>query len=200
MGAAGVQVRWAITVAVVVVSAAALWFWQRPGRVPDAAVLLPVPEQVMPEEIAPTAQPSIGVDIVGAVQRPGLYFFGDGARVADAIASAGGFAPDANRDAVNLAVRLKDEEQIRVPRVGDADMQVEQAASTEASGKALLDINTADAAALESLPDIGPAMAQRIMEYRKAHGPFRDIEQLQDVSGIGAATISALRDLVVVNP
>ncbi|CAA9271714.1 MAG: hypothetical protein AVDCRST_MAG26-2852 [uncultured Chloroflexia bacterium] len=77
---------------------------------------------------------------------------------------------------------------------------MEQAASTEASGKALLDINTADAAALESLPDIGPAMAQRIMEYRKAHGPFRDIEQLQDVSGIGAATISALRDLVVVNP
>jgi len=200
MGAAGVQVRWAITVAVVVVSAAALWFWQRPGRVPDAAVLLPVPEPVMPEEIAPTAQPSIGVDIVGAVQRPGLYFFAEGARVADAIASAGGFAPDANRDAVNLAVRLEDEEQIRVPRVGDAVIQVEQAASTEASGKALLDINTADAAALESLPDIGPAMAQRIMEYRKAHGPFRDIEQLQDVSGIGAATISALRDLVVVNP
>ncbi len=200
MGAAGVQVRWAITVAVVIASAAALWFWQRPGRVPDAAVLLPAPEQVMPEEIAPTAQPSIGVDIVGAVQRPGLYFFADGARVADAIASAGGFAPDANRDAVNLAVRLKDEEQIRVPRVGDAVIQVEQAASTEASGKALLDINTADAAALESLPDIGPAMAQRIMEYRKAHGPFRDIEQLQDVSGIGAATISALRDLVVVNP
>jgi competence protein ComEA len=140
------------------------------------------------------------VDIVGAVQRPGLYYFSDGVRVADAINSAGGFAPDANRDAVNLAIRLKDEEQIRVPRVGDADISPEQAPSAEAEGSALLDLNTADAAALESLPDIGPAIAQRIMEYRNVHGPFRNIEQLQDVSGIGAATISALRDLVVVNP
>lgn len=199
---AGMRLRWVMTTAVVLVAVAVLVVRQRAATVPDAALLLPTTEQAVPADSAPGQQSSLAVDIVGAVQHPGLYYFAEGARVADAVDAAGGLAPDADRDALNLAVRLEDEEQIRVPRVGERDVPAQQVSIPvpESSGKALLDLNTADASALETLPDIGPAMAQRIVEYRTAHGPFQTVEQLQDVDGIGSATIGALRDLVVVNP
>ena len=140
------------------------------------------------------------MEVARAVQRPGLYYLPAPSPVDDAIKAAGGFAPDADRDAINLAVRLVDEQQLLVPRVGEALQRTAVADATAARQPVRLDLNTADMAALEALPGIGPATARRIVEYRETHGPFRSVDQLDDVSGIGAATIDALRDLVTVSP
>ena len=212
------RLRWLLTFAIVGISLVALILWWRASSAPDPAVLLPAPSPAQPHATAdaPRESARIGVDVVGAVQRPGLYYLQEGSRVDDAIKAAGGFAPDANRDAINVATRLKDEQQLRVPRVGEASgpqvgeasgprvaeisepPESSAAAAPDATGR--LNLNTADAQALEKLPGIGPARAQLIVEYRAAHGPFRSVDQLQDVQGIGAATVAALRDLVTVEP
>ncbi len=204
------RLRWLLTFAIVGISLVALILWWRASSAPDPAVLLPDPTPAPPHAAtaAPLEPATIGVDVVGAVQQPGLYYLREGSRVDDAIKAAGGFAPDANRDAINVATRLKDEQQLRVPRVGEASgprvaeisepPESSAAAAPDAAGR--LNLNTADAQALEKLPGIGPARAQLIVEYRAAHGPFRSVDQLQDVQGIGAATVAALRDLVTVEP
>ena len=204
------RLRWLLTFAIVGISLVALILWWRASSAPDPAVLLPAPSPAPPHAAtaAPLEPATIGVDVVGAVQRPGLYYLQEGSRVDDAIKAAGGFAPDANRDAINVATRLKDEQQLRVPRVGEASgprvaeisepSESSAVAAPAAAGR--LNLNTADAQALEKLPGIGPARARLIVEYRTAHGPFRSVDQLQDVQGIGAATFAALRDLVTVEP
>lgn len=193
------RLRWLLTVAVVI-GAAGLAFWWLAPKDQDPAALLPANTMAAPGRTNATEEPraSIGVDVVGAVQQPGLYYLERSARVEDAIAAAGGLAPDADREAVNLAARVLDEQQIRVPRIGEA-METGGSAPPPAAAQPL-NLNTADLAALDALPGIGPVMAQRIVEYRTAHGPFRSVEQLQDVSGIGEATLEGLRELVIVKP
>ena len=199
--AASDRLRWLLTVVIVGVSVVALLLWWRASSAPDPAVLLPAPSS---DAVPATAQPRepamIGVDVVGAVQRPGLYYLAESTRVDDAIKAAGGFAPDADRDAINLAVRLKDEQQLRVPRVGELVQPVEHPAISTSAVPARLNLNSADAQALEALPGIGPVTAGLIVEYRTAHGPFQSVDQLQDVNGVGDATISTIRDLVTVDP
>jgi competence protein ComEA len=152
--------------------------------------------------IAPGASPTTsGVDaaagsviyvhILGQVQHPGLYALRDGDRAVDIVAAAGGFTPEADPAGLNLARFLSDGEQIVVPAVG------EQGGSAVASD-GTVNLNTADAAALETLPRIGPAMAQRILDWREQNGRFSAIEDLLDVAGIGEATFEGLRDLVTV--
>lgn len=152
--------------------------------------------------VAPTETPSDGPDaaqgaviyvhILGEVARPGLYALHDGDRGVDIVAAAGGFTPDADPAALNLARFLSDGEQIIVPAVGDGPAAPGQAAD----GK--VNLNTADAAALETLPRIGPAMAQRIIDWREQNGRFAAVEDLLDVTGIGDATFAGLKDLVTV--
>jgi competence protein ComEA len=137
--------------------------------------------------------PETYVYVSGAVAAPGLYVVHEDARVVDAIAAAGGFAPDADESAVNLARPVEDGEQLDVPLLGEI-----QESPPGASGDGRVDLNTADVAALDTLPRIGAAMAQRIIDWREANGRFTSIEDLLAVPGIGDKMLEALRDLVTV--
>ena len=130
------------------------------------------------------------VHVAGAVAAPGLYVLPAGARVVD----AGGFADDADRAAVNLAREVDDGEQLQVPRAGEAVAPV----TGSARGTGLVDLNTADAGLLETLPRVGPAMAERIIAWRDDNGGFTTVEDLLAVPGIGDKMLEALRDLVTV--
>jgi competence protein ComEA len=131
------------------------------------------------------------VDIAGAVRVPGLHRLPSGARIADAVAAAGGATDKADLALVNLAAPLADGEQIVVPERGVA------AAAGAGSPTAPLDLNTATAEQLDALPGIGPATAQKIIDYRQAHGPFRTVDELDAVPGIGPARIDQLKGLVI---
>jgi competence protein ComEA len=131
------------------------------------------------------------VDIVGAVRRPGLYRFGKGARIADAVRRAGGGTRRADLAQVNLAAPLADGEQVVVPIRG--------VASATASGEAPagpVHLSTATLEQLDGLPGIGPVTAQKILDYRKQHGGFGSLEELDAIPGIGPARIAQLRGLV----
>jgi len=149
-----------------------------------------------------TAAPSgvaIFVHILGAVVSPGLYELREGDRAVDAVAAAGGFAEGADQSTLNLARFVTDGEQIVVPLVGQAPVS---APGSAASGGAVVpgkvNINTADATALETLPRVGPAMAARIIAWRDENGRFTAVEDLMSVTGIGEKTFDAMKDLVTV--
>lgn len=132
----------------------------------------------------------IYVHILGQVAHPGLYALRDGDRGVDIVAAAGGFTATADPAGINLARFLTDGEQIVVPAVGEV------VATGGGSGDGLVNLNTADAAALDTLPRIGPALAERILAWREKNGPFASVEDLLDVPGIGDAILEGLRDLV----
>jgi competence protein ComEA len=193
------RLRWLLTLLVLGLALVALFAWWRSASAPDPATLLPSPDLREPQATAPPRSTgSFAVDVVGAVQKPGLYYLAPDSRVADAIKAAGGLAPDANREAVNVATRLKDEQQLRVPRVGEERRQPAAPGAAATAEATPIDLNTADAQTLEALPGIGSVTARQIVAYRTAHGPFQSVDQLDDVPGIGAATLDALRDLVTV--
>ncbi|WP_449277463.1 helix-hairpin-helix domain-containing protein [Leucobacter sp. GX24907] len=153
------------------------------------------------------------VHIVGEVREPGVYELPSDARVEAALAAAGGATEQAALSGVNLARTVVDGEQIQVPDAkAAAKLQNAGAGSSaagsgaegagaggaSAGGEALIDLNAADAAALQTLPRIGPALAQRIIEWREANGAFTSVDQLTSVSGIGAKTLEGIRDRVSV--
>lgn len=138
---------------------------------------------------APT--PSTGViyvHIVGHVTHPGLYALNDGDRAIDLVAAAGGFTTEADERALNLARFLTDGEQVIVFAIGEA--------MPSAGAGALVNLNSADIAALDTLPRIGPALAERIVSWRDKNGPFSSVDDLLAVPGIGEAILEGLRDLV----
>jgi competence protein ComEA len=139
------------------------------------------------------------VDVVGAVRRPGLYRLPQGARIADAVARAGGMSRRADQALVNLAAPLADGEQVLVPAlaVGDAAGAGETAAGTgPPSPTAPVDLSTATAEQLDALPGIGPVTAQKIVDYRQQHGPFTSVDGLDAIPGIGPSHIENLKGLV----
>ncbi|AND16738.1 ComEA family DNA-binding protein [Rathayibacter tritici] len=142
-----------------------------------------------------TAVESLYVHVAGEVATPGLYLLSPGARVADAVAAAGGFGGSAERAAVNLARKLVDGEQIVVPAVGAAPAMSGGAPGASATGS-VLSLSTASAAQLEALPEIGPSTAAKIVAYREENGPFTSVDQLLEVPGIGEKTLAAFRDQV----
>lgn len=138
---------------------------------------------------------AVFVHILGAVHRPGLYELHEGDRAVDAVAAAGGFTPEADQSALNLARVVVDGEQLVVPVVGAAPPAgVPPAAPTDGR----VNLNTADPAELETLPRVGPELAQRIVDWRESNGPFRSVDDLGQVSGIGEKTLEGLRDAVTV--
>ena len=147
---------------------------------------------------AGSADTVILVHVLGAVAHPGLYRLSGDARVMDAIAAAGGLDPAADPAGVNLARVLSDGEQLVVPAVGEVPPPAVDGQSEAAGGMpgGLVDLNTATVADLDTLPRIGPALAQRILDWRVAHGRFSSVDDLRQVSGIGDKTFDGLRELV----
>ncbi len=135
------------------------------------------------------------VHILGEVVTPGVYQFRDGDRVVDAIAAAGGFTPTADPQTVNLARFLSDGEQILVPVQGAAPPTSVPGLGVPA-GK--VNINTASIAELDTLPRLGPAMAERIIAWRETNGRFSNVDDLLNVPGIGNKTFESLKELVTV--
>nr|WP_291798360.1 ComEA family DNA-binding protein [Brevibacterium sp.] len=158
---------------------------------------------------------------MGAVEREGVVELPAGARIADALEAAGGTDPSAQASALNLARPLADGEQVYVPTAAEVESGEfasppdgsgagqaagEAGAASEAGGgagaadggTALIDLNTADGAALETLPGVGPVTAQAILDHREETGGFSSVEELLEVPGIGEATLGRLRDLVTV--
>lgn len=138
--------------------------------------------------------PRVTVHVVGAVKKPGVYELPEGSRITDAVKSAGGLAEDAHPELVNLAAKLIDGQQIILP--GDST-QSQNPNLPAPSNNAKISINTADAQTLQELPGIGPALAERIIDFRTENGPFSSVEELDAVSGIGPAMLEKLADLVV---
>ena len=167
-----------------------------------AESFIPASDGLDPISADDRADPSatvIFVDVKGAVEKPGVYKAEDGDRVIDAVARAGGFLPDAVPDAINHAERLRDEMVIYVPFVMPEGAEVTGAAPPPAvhgadDGK--VNLNTAEAGELMTLPGIGPAKAEAIIAHRTEHGPFSDPAGLMDVSGIGEKTFAALEELI----
>jgi competence protein ComEA len=170
-----------------------------------------------PRERAGAAAPV--VDVAGAVARPGVYALAPQARAIDAVTKAGGFTHDADTVAVNLAAHVADGDEIVVPRIGDPAPEASTSAhhrsrhratkrshrgrhrrssegsETTAEGEApsqSIDLNTADAETLATIPGVGPTLADRIVEFRELNGPFPSVDALADVSGISASRFDAI--------
>ncbi len=150
----------------------------------------------------------------GQVAAPGVYSVPAGARVADLVTAAGGLLPEADVDRLNLAARVVDGTRVYIPRKGEAP-PVEAAAGDPGAGAGAtgaaggggpagvasgpVDLNTATAAQLDTLPGVGPATAAAILTYRTRHGRFKSVTELLEVPGIGPAKLEAIRPLVVVS-
>jgi len=174
--------RVVVTVTLVVVLVVAMFAFTPRGA---SRATLPM-ESARAEAEAPVSA-TLVVHVAGAVASPGVYTLEVGMRVGDAVAAAGGVVDGADTDALNLARELVDGEQVRVPVEG---------AVTESSG--LINVNVADAVALEQLPGVGPVLAGRIVTYRDAHGPFPSIDALDDVSGVGPTILEQIRAVATV--
>ncbi len=145
---------------------------------------------------------TIAVEIEGAVATPGVVYLPNGARLVDAVGAAGGLLASADLSRINLAGRVVDGDQITIlsEPVSSSAIGVTPAATpvSEAVGSGLLNINTATTAELDQLPGIGPAIAQRIIDFREFYGPFTSIDQLAEVNGISATMVDNLRHLVTI--
>ena len=203
-----------VVLGVFAVAAAALggWWALRTPPGPDPAEILPMAGSVEIPIPAPLSVPDPGrivVDVVGAVARPGLHELPAASRIADAVEAAGGLTADADRMRLNLAEPLSDGSRLWVPAVGEGagPEVVPLTAGTSGGGRvgagsgragARLNVNTADAAALEELPGIGPALAVAIVEHRRRSGPFATVDELVEVSGIGPVKLEQIRPLATV--
>jgi competence protein ComEA len=166
-----------------------------------------------PVNLLPPPSPApLIVHVDGAVAQPGVYTLPAGSRVQDAIQAAGGFLVDADEGSLNLAALLEDGSQIvALSRQPTPLPQPEPTAITRGEGIVLptlarnptpkdqkININTATQEELESLPMIGPVLAKQIIDYRTANGPFKKIEDIVDVPGIGPKTFEVIQDLITV--
>ena len=144
----------------------------------------------------------IRVYVSGAVANPGVYPLGPDDRIADAIAAAGGETSDAAFSGLNLAARVQDEARYHIPIAGEEPPQAVAEPTTgptnAQSGDGPIDLNLAPAALLETLPGIGPALANAIVDYRESNGPFRSVDEIVSVPRIGPATLNNIRELVTV--
>ncbi|ANU24851.1 competence protein ComEA [Planococcus donghaensis] len=138
------------------------------------------------------------IDVKGQVHKPGVYELKTGSRMQDAIQAAGGFTPEADSRAINLALIVADETSLYVPAIGEEEVAPISPQTATASGSGLLNINQATEAELMELPGIGPSKAAAILAYREEIGKFNAPEQLTEVTGIGDKTFEKLKDLIVV--
>jgi competence protein ComEA len=164
------------------------WWWGGRSPEPTAVVSAATTAHVADKD-------TITVHVAGWVASPGLVELAADSRVAGAIVAAGGALPGARIEAINLAAPIADGMQIIVP--GPDDPAIDES-SPERSSDGRIQLNRATAIELDDLPGIGPVIAERIVAYRTANGPFSTIEDLLAVPGIGEAKLASLRDLVIV--
>jgi competence protein ComEA len=151
--------------------------------------------------LPPPTTPPLTVHITGAVNDPGVYTLPPGSRVEDAIEAAGGGTTKADTSLLNLAELVEDGMQIWVPArleelPGNQFPGESEGEPAENPLSKLININTATQIELESLPGIGPVTAEAIIKYRNENGPFKKIEDIQEVSGIGPAKFEQIRELI----
>ncbi len=202
-----------IIIIVVALGGAGLWYVRSLPKPVAITAQGPAPVAGAADADVPAAQapsgaasPNVGsvviVDVAGWVQRPGVYEFAEGDRIIDAIERAGGARRGASLLSLNLAAMLTDGQQIVVPeplsRRERRALVAEASAAETGSEEGKVNVNTADAAELETLSGIGEVLAERIVEYRDDHGPFASVDDLLDVSGIGDATLEEIRSDVTV--
>lgn len=208
-------------VAVVVLAAGVAWWLLRPppppieSTLPLATGAAPAPDgaagPVVPVASTTTAGPvELVVQSAGAVSSPGVYRLAPGARVDDLVAASGGLVADADVDRVNLAAPVGDGERVWFPRKGDEEPPVVVAGGGGGSAPspagepgpdappAVVNLNTATAAELDTLPGVGPSTASAILAHREEHGPFAAVDDLLDVRGIGDAKLEQIRPLATV--
>jgi competence protein ComEA len=188
LGAGGVRALAAVAAVVAVIAAVLAWRAR------------PAIEPVTPPALAPqvaSASPSevVIVAVSGKVRRPGLVHLPSGARVADAIEAAGGALPGTDLSMINLARKVTDGELIVV---GITPPPGPSAPGAPDAGSGVVNLNTATSEQLQSLPGVGPVLAQRIIEYRDQHGGFTSVADLRKVTGIGDARYGELKDRVTV--
>lgn len=173
-------------------------------------VILKRPEPASPPLVItlqprPTAEPAtptpatIKVYVSGAVNKPDVYTLSLDAIVKDAITAAGGATAEADLDRINLAADLADQMQVYVPHQGEAAPPSSNGSAPGAAG-GKININTASAEELDKLPGIGPSLAKAIIDYRVKNGPFKTIEEINDVKGIGDALFAKIKDQITVGP
>jgi competence protein ComEA len=194
----------AAVAAVALVIVGSLWY----GRSRSSPVALqPLPAAGAARGAAlPSPSPSpatLVVDVTGLVHHPGVYEFHQGDRVIDAIRRAGGARRGADLTSINPAALLTDAEQIVVGRSGgtgpvSAIGSGGGSAGGASGAGAIVNINTATLDQLETLPGIGPSLGQRIIDYRTQHGPFRSVNDLLNVSGIGEKRLADMKSQVTV--
>lgn len=157
---------------------------------------------------APTPLP-LFVQIQGAVHQPGMVQLSPGSRLNDAVQAAGGLLAEADASQINLAAPLTDGSLVTIPYKAElnspAPDETDSAPSPDTRSGSILEtgpvnINTATLEELESLPEIGPVIAQRILDYRQANGPFTTLEAIQNVDGIGPVIFEQLKGLITIHP
>jgi competence protein ComEA len=180
---------WGLALVAVVLLGA--WYLSRGGE-PAAAAPAAIKVQ---DGVA--AGGSVVVHVAGAVRNAGVYRLRAGARVDDALARAGGATPRADLSQVNLAAKVEDGRQVLVPR-RVAAAAAPAPAGTAAPGQPVvpLNLNTATLEQLDTLPGVGPATAQKIIDYREQHGGFGSVDELGEVPGIGDVRLASLREQV----
>ena len=180
-----------------------LFFWLRRPVSTPVEIIPPEPTPSPAPTSTATAMP-LRVYITGAVLHPDVYRLAPGCIVKDAIDAAGGVTGDADLVRINLAQELHDQQQVYVPRIGEADAPPPVTGGTSAPSSSegvpggKVNINTATLEELDTLPGIGPALAEGIMEFREANGPFKSIEEITLVSGIGQVTFEKMKDRISV--
>lgn len=221
MGVPPAAIAAALVLCCVVVAFAAWRWWPRASAMPtddvrseaaapgaDAAFGAAPSAEATPAGESGPASSTVYVHVVGAVRHPGMYELPGGARVADAVEAAGGLSGNAAQAGVNLARAVSDGEQIGVPTLdefasGGASLAAPATgggatAGAGTSAGALVNINAADVAALDTLPGVGPSTAAKIVADREANGPFASPDDLGRVTGIGPKKLEELKPLVSV--
>ncbi|MCB0166857.1 MAG: helix-hairpin-helix domain-containing protein [Anaerolineae bacterium] len=203
---------------VLAVGGAGIFYWNQPGDAPIEILPIEAAAPTATEAVStptPTATPApVRVYVTGAVAHSDVYFLPAGSIIKDAIEAAGGFIEEADPERINQALELQDQQQIHIPRrdeasppppvqggpvvaVADSSRSGGLAAAPDTGG--IINLNTATLEQLDSLPGVGPAIAQRIIDYRDSIGGFSSIDEITQVSGIGPATFEKIKAFITVN-
>ncbi|MGE5629098.1 MAG: helix-hairpin-helix domain-containing protein [Solirubrobacterales bacterium] len=164
------------------------YFISKPGKVPESTDIFKDSTEVLNSESG-----KISIYVNGEVKNPGVYKLDSGSRVLDAVNASGGFTENADNTRLNLAKKLKDEDQVFVNSKKQPGLQSQSSGS---SSETLIDINSASKEELMKLPGIGEVTAQKIIEYRDKNGGFKTVEDLKKVGRIGDKTLEKFKDKI----